>query len=825
MREAVNFRRYRARRCVEAPSGSGRQSPCASRMTSWAFVAVMGGWGAAGPAGALEIHYEPDRAEPLRECDAHAYVGRAREAEDCYRALTADDGSAAQRAAAFDALGEVGDANRFYREAAEASGSEGAAARTAWGRLYLRTHQVSDAEALFREALLHDPAYLPAEIALAEATAESYEGRARETLERIVAEHPDEPRALLLLARIELELQHVDAGRTLLRRALAATDARGLPPLEVFALQAGADLLEDRSMAPRVRAALALNPRYGDVYAIPAHFYIITYRYREAVELYRRAVDTDPTLASAHRDLGINLLRIDDLYGARHHLEAAYALDPYDAMTVNTLKLVDSLDGMRLSFVDVYAEDDSAKRPVKGPANDSANGPAKGRGRFLGRAIVRLDREDADALEPYVHELVERAMRTFSARYDFTLEQPVIVELYHDHDDFGVRTVSTPGIGLLGVTFGYLTAMDSPKARASGEFHWGSTLWHELAHVYTLEATEHRLPRWFSEGLSVFEEWHTGPLADRELPMDVLAAIRAGRLLPVTELDRGFVRPSYQGQVQVSYMQAGLTCDFIAGRWGQPALVRMLDAFSRRVSTAGAVRLATGLSTGDFDAAFEAWIRTRHDELLASLDDYGSAERQLGRALQLDDRVSVEALARDLVRRYPERVGRGNPYEPLAEAQRAQGRPQDAVATLLEWQSRGGHAPDTLVALVDELRGSGREDDAARIAEALNWVMPYDADAHRFLGDHYLAEGDPARALREYDALLGLRPEDPAAARYGMARAASAAGDPDVARREVLRSLEAAPFYRPAQRLLLELAGAAAPGSGAPDDAAVPAPR
>ena len=636
--------------------------------------------------------------------------------------------------------------------------------------------------------------------------AETFEGRAREELETLVVEHPGEPRALLLLARIELELRNVERGRTLLRRALAATAERGLPPLEVFALQAGADLLEDRSMAPRVRAALELNPRYGDVFSIPAHFYIITYRYREAVELYRRAVETDPGLASAHRDLGINLLRIDDLFAARHHLERAYALDPFDVMTVNTLKLVDGLDDMRVSFVDVH-EQGRPDRPI-------------------GRAIVRLDREDADALEPYVHELIERAVRTFTERYGFALEQPMIVELYHDHDDFAVRTVSTPGIGLLGVTFGYLTAMDSPKARAPGEFHWGSTLWHEIAHVYTLEATDHRLPRWFSEGLSVFEEWHTGPLADRELPMDVLGAIGEDRLLPIAELDRGFVRPSYRGQVQVSYMQAGLVCDFIAGRWGQGALRDMLDAFGRGVSTAGALRLATDLAPTEFDDAFSAWLDESHGELVAGLDDYRSGERQLARAVALGDAVSAEALAADLVRRHPARVGRGNAYEALATARRERGDVDGALETLLEWQRRGGHAPDTLLALVAELRAAGREDEAARVAEALNWVMPYDAQTHRFLGEHYLAGGDPARALREYDALLGLRPEDPAAARYGMARAALALEDRTGARREVLRSLESAPFFRPAQRLLLELADAArTPGpAGAGADAPVAAP-
>ena len=183
-------------------------------------------------------------------------------------------------------------------------------------------------------------------------------------------------------------------------------------------------------------------------------------------------------------------------------------------------------------------------------------------------------------LEPYVLDLVNRTIDTYSKRYGFELKQPVIVELYPDHDDFAVRIAGLPGIGLLGVTFGYLVAMDSPTGRADDDFHWGTTLWHEMAHVFTLEATNHLVPRWFSEGVSVYEEWSTGPLPGRHIPLPVFAAIKEDKFLPVAELDRGFIRPTYEAQVIVSYMQAGLICEYIAGRFGQEALERMLDEFA-----------------------------------------------------------------------------------------------------------------------------------------------------------------------------------------------------------------------------------------------------
>ena len=82
-----------------------------------------------------------------------------------------------------------------------------------------------------------------------------------------------------------------------------------------------------------------------------------------------------------------------------------------------------------------------------------------------------------------------------------------------------------------------------------------------MAHVFTLEATDHLVPRWYSEGISVYEEWSTGPLPGRQIPLHVIEMMQRDRFLPIADLDGGFIRPSYPNQVIVSYMQAGLACD------------------------------------------------------------------------------------------------------------------------------------------------------------------------------------------------------------------------------------------------------------------------
>src|SRR5205823_1721230 len=81
-----------------------------------------------------------------------------------------------------------------------------------------------------------------------------------------------------------------------------------------------------------------------------------------------------------------------------------------------------------------------------------------------------------------------------------------------------------------------------PQARL---VNWASTLWHETNHVYVLTATKHRVPRWFAEGLAVHEESLGNPAWAYAFTPDVVVALRDKKLLPVAQLDRGFIHPEY----------------------------------------------------------------------------------------------------------------------------------------------------------------------------------------------------------------------------------------------------------------------------------------
>jgi len=419
--------------------------------------------------------------------------------------------------------------------------------------------------------------------------------------------------------------------------------------------------------------------------------------------------------------------------------------------------------------------------------------------------ILRLHNDEAEVLEPYVVELVARSIDTFAENYQFELEESVVVELYPEHDDFAVRTSGLPGIGLLGVTFGYLVAMDSPSGRSDGDFHWGTTLWHEMAHVFTLEATEHLVPRWFSEGVSVFEEWNTGPLPGRHIPLEVLQAMQEEKFLPVADLDSGFIRPTYEGQIIVSYMQAGLICQYIERRWGQQGLVAMLARYREGLATGEAIQRALQVSPETLDSGFQEFIEAEFAATFEGLENWREQGQAAAEAFDNEDWEDVIAAATDAIASYPDHVSETSAYLLKAQAHDALGQRDLAIETLARYWRRGGYAPTALKKLALWYAEAERTGDAVDVLGDALYVVPLDDDLHIQLGDWLLQEQLPFEALREYEASLAMNPHDQAAAHYRLATAYKQLDDGVKTLEHVLYALEIAPHYREAQQLLLEI--------------------
>jgi len=88
----------------------------------------------------------------------------------------------------------------------------------------------------------------------------------------------------------------------------------------------------------------------------------------------------------------------------------------------------------------------------------------------------------------------------------------------------------------------------------------------------------------------------------------------------------------------------------------------------------------------------------------------------------------------------------------------------------------------------------------------LIYIFPaQDEELHKRLGNLLFEEKDFRGAVREYRAVIASKPVDPAAANLALAQAYRAANDVENAKEALFAALEAAPGYRPAQKMLLEL--------------------
>jgi tetratricopeptide (TPR) repeat protein len=701
------------------------------------------------------------------DCRAQRKHGRRAEAQKCFESLTLA-GDPSVRAEGHWGLEQYEEANNQFRTAVNVY-PRNAMIRVRWGRLMHERFNNKEADNLFNEALERDPKSAQAFYGLALVSADGFDGKAIEYTSKALELDPKLYEAHELLAGLLLEDNDQE-------KAFAEADAAlkvSPEALDAMAIHAAIEVLADRSPDVWLEKIRQVNPVYAEGYALIANQLVINRRYEDGIAYYRKALELDARLWSARSHLGINLMRLGQEDEPRKQLEMCYDNGYRNEETVNSLRLLDSYK----NFVTVKD----------------------------GGTILKLNKKEADLLRPYFDDEMKRIIASYDKKYKMTLPGPVQVEVYPDHEDFAVRTMGMPGLGALGVTFGLVIAMDSPSGRPPGEFHWASVLWHEMSHVYILTATNFRVPRWFTEGLAVHEETEASPeWGDRVTP-EVLVAIRDKKLLPVAELDRGFIRPEYPAQVIVSYYQAGRICDYIKGRWGADKLLDMVHSFAQHQTTPDVIREDLGMAPEDFDKQFLEWLDKDVGATAANFDQWRAKLKDLAAQAKNKNYDEVLKEGEEVRRMYPDYVYPANPYEFMAAADIAKGDKPAAAAILTTYEKIGGHNPPALKQLASLEEELGKPADAAATLDRVNYVYPMDEEMHHHLGDLWFAQNNFAGAIREYNAVIALGPIDKASAQFNAARAYFAAGEKDKAEDHVLASLEVAPDYRPAQKLLLQL--------------------
>jgi tetratricopeptide (TPR) repeat protein len=668
--------------------------------------------------------------------------------------------------------------------------------RIALGEIFLEKYNGAEAQAAFAGVLAANGAHPRALLGAAKRLIFDGQPGADSLLARALEVNPEFVGGRVLRARGYLDLEDYAGAQREVDRALAVNPSS----LDALAVAAAIRFLDGNKAAYEAlrERAHALNPHDAEFYATMAEVAARIRFYLLAADFARQGVEADSTSSRARSLLGMNLLRLGRIDDGKRSLERAFAGDPYDLWVKNTLDLLDTFKNY-----DVIRTE---------------------------RFHVMIEKDESALLSVYLMDLAERAYATFAAKYGFAPPPPVRIEIYRSHADFSVRTVGLAGLGALGVSFGTTLAFDSPAAKDAGPFNWGSTVWHELAHTFTLGLTLNRVPRWLSEGLSVYEEHLARPGWGAMVSPGFLDALKAGKLVAVSRFNDGFMRPAYAEQVQFSYYQASLFCEFVARDWGEKALLAMLKEYSIGKNTEEVFQKVLGADARALDKRFDAYLRQRFAGALASLSgDTAAVSRQglsaealagLANASPRDFRLQMVAgvaaaaggdtsVAITLFERarslFPEYGGADGPYGQLAHLYLAKGELRKAADALtgIAVRDEADYGANVTLARLREQLG-----DTARAAEALErsmYINPAEIAPHQHLADLYRALGDRARAVRERRAVVALNPVDRADALYKLALAWHEAGDEKQARTSVLRALEEAPNYAPAQELLLTI--------------------
>lgn len=667
------------------------------------------------------------------------------------------------------------------------------------GNLFNEKYQYGDAASLFDDALKINANSPAALLGLAENKMVGGSSEAQALVERVLAINPNLVRALILKAYLALEVEKLDEAVRAADRALAINpNAVQAHAIKAAMLYLAGKPAEVEATAKRV---LASNPQAGSFYYTLGHFAVNNRRYADAVEFFRKAVELSPSLWTAQTQLGVQLLRLGKTEEGKAILEKTFAGDPFNVWAKNLLDLLDSVAD--------YTETT--------------------RGSF----VIKTSPRETGPVAPYAAELLEEAHKRLTAKYKFTPKSPIAVEFFENHDDFAVKALGLPGLGALGVCFGQTISMDGPSARESGEFNWGSTLWHEYMHVISLQITDYKIPRWFSEGLSVYEERRARPGWGDDWSLETLKAYTDGRFVKIADLDTAFTRPKTPDGVPIAYFQASQVCEFIEEKYGFDAILKMLALYKEGLKDIDVLQRALQLAPEKFDQSFNEFIRAKVGGYLEvlSLAPVKTSENARQARAELEAIVQARpnhffALMRlgtickaegeaDKAIAYLKRaaevlpfyVGEGNPHTLLADLYEEHKKPAAAIAALEQVVKYNENDIEAYKRLGRLKMETGDKQGGLQLLQASFFISPFDAELHKLVGDAYLERNQAAEAAREYRVVVSLNPPDVAGANYDLARALELTGDKKEAKRAVLRSLEIAPNFEKALELLLKIRG------------------
>jgi len=663
------------------------------------------------------------------------------------------------------------------------------------GDLALDKHDYQLAGEAFQQAAKIDPASAEAQLGIAKAFSSSDDKITSEAITAALSANPKHVETLLFVAD-----HHIDSERYADAEATLA-EVAAINPHHPRALAYKAVLAHLRNQPDQEKgyreAALKFWPENPEVDYQIGRKLSQKYRFTEGEQSQRRALEIDPGYLPARSQLAQDLLRLGREEEGLKLAEEVYEQDGYNVYAHNLVTLQESL--------------------------------ARFRTLEEGGLLLRMESQEAEIYGRRVLELLKRARQDLAAKYEVDLPSPIIVEMFPRQEDFAIRTFGMPGgAGFLGVCFGTVITANSPASQGRTPACWEATLWHEFCHVVTLNKTRNKMPRWLSEGISVYEERQADPRWGQTMTPQYREMILGDDFVPVSKLSGAFLSPKSGLHLQFAYYESSLAVQYLVETHGFETLKKILVDLGVGMPINEALARHTG-SIEELDARFTKYARDAATAMApladwsppelpkrASLEllgdwlkqhphNYAALRQQAVQLIAAKRWAEAKQAAEQMVSLFPRDESADSPYAMLARIHRELGEAAEerlALETLAEMT-------DDRVDLLDRLTQvalDAKDWDAAR-KYGLRWlaINPLKPEPHRRLARAAAELKDFSLAVESRTALLTLDPFDKAQSHYELAAVFHAQGEIPAARRHVLAALEETPRFRDAQQLLLKI--------------------
>ncbi len=664
------------------------------------------------------------------------------------------------------------------------------------GRLALRKGDVAFAAELLAAAEKTMPDQAEIAFLLSEAYHTSDREKATDLLKKSLELNSNFAPALLRVAEQQIDGEDYPGAEKTIQQLLTVNP--NLP--EAHSLQSVIWHLRNDAVAAEASRAAALkfsitNP---EVDHLIGRKLSQKYRFAEGAEFQRKALEADVEFVDARIQLAQDLLRLGQEAEGWLQAEQAHKADGYNTTLFNLLQLKDSLD----RFTTITSE----------------------------HFQIRMETQEAAIYGPRVLEMLEQAWTELTARFEFTPEVPVYVEIYPRVDDFAVRTFGVPDVaGFLGVCFGKVVTANSPATRKENPGSWESVLWHEFCHVITLQKTSNRMPRWLSEGISVFEERRTDTRWGQHMNPEFRDRVLAGKVTPVAELSSAFLTAKSGEDLNFAYYESSMLVEHLVTVHGLPALNAILKDLNEGIQINDALdRHTKGLD--ELEESFAAYLNELamayadgvefttkelaeaapteldavkaflelHPENFPAMLQYASILIKTG---QLEE---AETELKKLVALVPQDDSTNGPRRLLADVYQRRSQSEPEMQTLTEHLQYSADDLEAALRLQELCELQHQPDRVVELGRTIFAIDPFQPTALTRTATAAEALGQAEVAVSTLNSLLQVQKDDAARLHFRIATLLKPA-DPESARRHVLLSLAQAPRYRDAHKLLLEL--------------------